>query len=262
MSSAYQEVDRVRVLNGIRRGLRVVANFAVLRYPIRVTRASLAKGQRAYWLIRRPGEIKEYLDSHEIRMLNIGSGSNPLPGWLNTDLFPRSMPKPVLLDATRPLPLPDSSFDYIFTEHMIEHITFSHGLCLLSECHRVLKCGGRIRVATPDLHMLTGLSQREKTDLQRRYIHWSVDNFTPGAGMYQESFVINNFFRNWGHQFIYDQATLQTTLEKVGFVDVVRHAPGESDDEHLREIESHGKTVGSEEINRFETMVLEARRQN
>jgi len=49
-------------------------------------------------------------------------------------------------------------------------------------------------------------------------------------------------------------------MEQVGFVDITRYAPGESDDELLRDIESHGKAVDNEDMNRFETMVLEAKR--
>ncbi len=72
--------------------------------------------------------------------------------------------------------------------------------------------------------------------------------------------MINNAFRDWGHQFIYDRATLQSAMEEVGFVDITRYAPGESDDEVLRGIESHGKAVGNADMNLFETMVLEAKR--
>ena len=237
-----------------------VRRSVVLYYPAKAAHLILIKGQRAYWVMRRPNQIKEYLASHRMRKLNIGSGTNLLAGWINTDLFPRNTPRPVLLDATEPLPLPDNSFDYVFTEHMIEHLTFEQGLALLRECYRILKPGAKIRVATPDLRMLFDLCRETRTDLQERYIRWSVENFIPGAGMYHEAFVINNFFRNWGHQFIYDEATLRASLERAGFVDVVRREPGESEDENLRGIESHGKTLGSEEMNRLETMALEARR--
>jgi predicted SAM-dependent methyltransferase len=66
---------------------------------------------------------------------------------------------------------------------------------MLRECFRVLKRGGRIRVATPDLCVLLGLYLKEKTDLQRHYINWAIVNFMPEIETCKDVFVINNFFR-------------------------------------------------------------------
>lgn len=164
------------------------------------------------------------------------------------------------MNAARRFPLGDSTFDYVFSEHQIEHLTYAEGLVMLRECHRVLKPGARIRVATPDLSILTGLSAREKSETQLRYMQWIVDKFLPDVGVYRASFVINNAFQNWWHKFIYDCETLQAAMEEVGFVDVTAFPVGHSEDEALRAIESHGMAAGNEDMNRFETMVLEAMR--
>lgn len=215
--------------------------------------------RRLRWYLARPRAIRRYLRSHQIRKLEIGAWPNIREGWLHTDVYPTSG-EIVFLDAKRPFPFEDGTFDYVFSEHLIEHLTYKEGLFMLGECYRVLKPGGKIRIATPDLETLIGLYAAEKRELQQRYIRWVTDRFLPEVGVYRESFVINNAFRNWGHQFIYDCATLQSAMEEVGFVDITRHTVGESDDEALRGIESHGKSCGSEEMNRFETMVLEAKR--
>ena len=204
--------------------------------------------------------IKRYLRSHRIRKLQIGAGANALEGWLNTDYYP-SYWRVVFLDARKPFPLRDCTLDYILSEHQIEHLTYNEGLFMLRECYRVLKPGGRIRIATPDLEVLIGLHTPEKSDLQQRYVKWIIDEFIPDVGTYRDSFVINYAFRNFGHQFIYDQATLQGAMGEAGFVDVTRFAVGESDDEDLRGVESHDKAAGVDDtMNRFETMVLEAKR--
>jgi hypothetical protein len=75
--------------------------------------------------------------------------------------------------------------------------------------------------------------------------------------VYNAVFVINNAFRNWGHQFLYDRTLLKGMLEEVGFGDITSVRPGESEDKHLRGIETHGQFIGDEAMNQFETMVLE-----
>jgi len=215
--------------------------------------------RRAEWMLLRSSAMKSYLRSHQVRKLQIGAGSNLLKNWLNTDVHPGCRAV-VFLDARERFPFDGGTFDYVFSEHQIEHITYSEGLFMLRECYRVLKPGGRIRVATPNLEALIGLCTSHQSDLQRRYINWVIDKFVPGLNMYRESFVINEVFRGQGHKFIYDRATLQDALQNVGFVEVTCYAVGESDDTALRGIESHGKAAGDEDMNQFETMILEAKR--
>jgi predicted SAM-dependent methyltransferase len=207
----------------------------------------------------RNKRIAAYLRANSVRRLQLGSGSNVYEGWLNTDVvdFKRKN-EIVYLDATKPFPLPDAAFDAVFSEHMIEHLTYEDGIRCLAECHRVLRAGGRIRVATPSLDRLITLCDAEQSDLQGRYIRWSIDSFQGGAVPYLPGFVVNNFFRDWGHQFIYDRQTLGHALESVGFVDVEEWPVGESGDQALVGLERHMRSAA--EFNAFETMVLEARR--
>jgi predicted SAM-dependent methyltransferase len=211
------------------------------------------------WTLGRSSAIKRYLRSHTIRKLQIGAGGYILKDWLNTDIYP-SVPGVIYIDARKPFPFKDSTLDYIFSEHQIEHLTYDEGLIMLRECWRALKPGGSIRIATPDLEAISNLYASNKSDLQQRYIKWMVDKYMSETGIYHECFVINNAFLDLGHRFIYDRATLHAALGKIGFVDITDHEPGESDDKVFRGIEVHGRVIGDEDINRFETMVLQARR--
>jgi predicted SAM-dependent methyltransferase len=166
----------------------------------------------------------------------------------------------VPLDVTKRFPLPERAFDYVFSEHIIEHVSYLDGVSMLRECLRVLTPGGRIRIATPDLAVLIGLYARERTEMQERYLRWICDHHLSGIGKCEPSMVINNAFRNWGHQFIYDYATIVDVLSDTGFSEVELCRVGDSKDAALRGIESHGKAIGDEEMNRFETLVVEARR--
>ena len=213
----------------------------------------------AMWTLGRSSAIRRYLGSHSIRKLQVGAGGNILDGWLNTDVYP-SVPGVMYINAAKPFPLRDCTLDYIFSEHQIEHLTYDEGLFMLRECWRVLKPGGRMRIATPDLEAMVGLYASNKSDLQQRYIKWMIERYVAETGIYHECFVINNAFLNLGHRFIYDRTTLETALNKARFVDITHHKPGESGDSVFRGIEVHGKLIGDEDINRFETMALEAKR--
>ena len=76
------------------------------------------------------------------KKLQLGCGRNWLEGWLNSDYYPRTSDI-VHLDVTAPLPFSDGVFDYVFSEHVIEHISYHNGVFMLSECLRILKQIGR-----------------------------------------------------------------------------------------------------------------------
>jgi predicted SAM-dependent methyltransferase len=208
--------------------------------------------------LKRTAVFQSYLQSHAVRKLQIGTQEHILPGWLNTDLLPVDG-RVVFLDAREPFRFEDGTFDYIFSEHCIEHITYAEGLSALRECYRVLKPGGRIRIGTPNLSNIIGLCCRPINEIGERYIQWYIDTYTPEFASYAPGFVVNNSFRLWGHQFLYDADTLGAAMKTAGFSDLRWFDPGHSEDENLRGLEGHGKRVG-DEINRFETMIAEATR--
>jgi predicted SAM-dependent methyltransferase len=199
--------------------------------------------------------IKNYFKLHQTRKLQIGTGRNALKGWLNTDRDTAVSKETVFMDAQKKFLFAESTFDYIFCEHFIEHLDYWNGLRFIQECHRVLKPGGKLRISTPDLCFLIDLFAENKTELQHRYIKWAVDSQTD-FDIYLDTFVINNFFRSWGHKFIYDYKTLKDSMTRCGFINIRQYNPGESDDKNLRGIESHDHEIGKE-FNKLESLVLE-----
>ena len=181
--------------------------------------------------------IESYFAEQRIRKLHIGCGGNILGDWLNSDFSPYS-DRVLHLDATKTFPFSKETFDYIFSEHLIEHVSYSNGLAMLSECHRVLKNNGKIRISTPNLQFLIDLYSDNKSELQKEYIKWATDSFIKSAPYYDDTFVINNFVRDWGHLFIYDEKTLRSSLEKAGFTKILRCELNESQDELLRNLEN------------------------
>jgi predicted SAM-dependent methyltransferase len=223
---------------------------------LRRVRESIRNAQRA---ARRGTQIDVYLEQHVVRKLQLGAAENIRPGWLNTDLHGYGRGDDlVYLDVRKRFPLPDASFDFVFSEHMIEHLPYAEGQACLRECFRVLRPGAGIRIATPSLQRLAALYSAEPTDVQRRYVDWAVDTLRPEVAVRLPGVVVNNFFRSWGHRFIYDPETLRHALTSAGFVDVQECGVGESSHPELAGLERH--LAEQPELNDYETFVLEARR--
>jgi predicted SAM-dependent methyltransferase len=235
--------------------MRQLVKYALPVGLIAVTRKTREALARRRIERDRQKRITKYFYEHQVRKLQIGSSTNVLEGWLNTDLLPNTE-EIMFLDATDRFPFEDFTFNYVFSEHMIEHIEYSKGINMLHECFRILKPGGKIRIATPDLYFLVDLYKSEKTELQSRYISWAVHTFLPHVGIHHDTFVINNFFRSWGHRFIYDFKTLNDAMSRTGYINIAHYRPSESDDQNLQGIEAHSKWI-PDEFNRLETFVLE-----
>jgi len=199
--------------------------------------------------VRRRRQIDRYLAAHPERKLQLGAGGHPVEGWLNTDLHDYGRPTElVYLDVRKPFPLPDASFDFVYSEHMLEHLTYDEGQRCLRESLRVLRPGGTIRIATPSLERIAGLY--DAGDLEARYVRWAVETLDPEVDAPLPGVVVNNFFHSWGHRFIYDPQTLRHALRQAGFVDIEERPVGELE-HHLAE---------APEFNEYETVVLEGRR--
>ncbi len=236
-----------------------------LFHAAKSVQSALTALKRAAWTSSRGRAITHYLKAHPgRRLLQIGTGEITTPGWLNTDFEPRAHGV-IFLDATRPFPLPASSFDAVFSEHVIEHVSFEGGANLLAESRRVLKPGGRIRIATPDLALLARLVAAQVAGdgasdaTARRYLRWIAEQFLEDPAQATPAHVLNHNVRSWGHEFLYDEPTLRTALGRAGFTHARRVLPGESDLPWLAGLESHGRNMGEEELVAFETMVMEAR---
>jgi predicted SAM-dependent methyltransferase len=202
---------------------------------------------------RQSKAISNYIQSHQVRKLHIGSQLS-LPDWLDVDLHPK-VEGVEMLDATKLFPIPSDSFHYVFTEHMIEHITFEEAEFMLAECYRIMRRNGKIRIATPDLLFLIEL-YNPSSEVQKKYIEMSISRYTPNRPVMNTT-VINNFFRDWEHQFIHDFKSLEYLLTKVGFSQVKKCEVGKSEDANLMNLEKHGMQIG-EAFNKLETIVVEA----
>jgi len=88
-----------------------------------------------------------------MRALNLGCGGRFHPDWENLDFAPVSAAVRAY-DLQKGIPFPDGTFDVVYHSHVLEHFPKQFAPSFLRECHRVLKSGGVIRVAIPDLETI------------------------------------------------------------------------------------------------------------
>ncbi len=93
------------------------------------------------------------VDSKHKKMLNLGCGDRYNVDWINVD-FASNNENVYIHDLKKTLPYPDDTFDVVYHSHALEHFTKSEAEEFIKECYRVLKNGGTIRVAIPDLEMI------------------------------------------------------------------------------------------------------------
>lgn len=86
-------------------------------------------------------------------LVNVGCGRIFHPAWINLDYAPASL-EVRACDLRRGLPLANASADAVYHSHVLEHLTLEVGEAFLRECHRLLRPGGILRIAVPDLEGL------------------------------------------------------------------------------------------------------------
>ena len=205
-------------------------------------------------------EILNYLSSNPVAKLQLGCGTYTIDGWLNTDER-RYGHNVVELNVCKPFPIPDNSFDYIFSEHLFEHLTYRDGKNMLKECYRILKPNGIMRLSTPNLQFLIDLYLHPEKEINKAYIEFD------GRRTGQPSnpvYAISHFHTDWGHKVIYDPESLTTLLEETGFRNIYQCEIGKSEYDELNDIEQHSrqfKNMGCEyDYNILQSMIFEAQK--
>jgi SAM-dependent methyltransferase len=89
-------------------------------------------------------------EAAQVRRLNWGCGGVGEPGWINSDLKdgPGIDLSGDILDG---LPLDDESIDYAVAIHALPELPLDRQVSALAELRRVLRTGGVLRLALPDL---------------------------------------------------------------------------------------------------------------
>lgn len=92
------------------------------------------------------------ISSTDFAGINLACGGklSQATGWINADHSP-SARDVVKINLLKPLPFPDNTFDVVYHSQFIEHLPGDKASAFMSECFRILKPNGVLRVVTPDL---------------------------------------------------------------------------------------------------------------
>jgi predicted SAM-dependent methyltransferase len=121
------------------------------------------------------------------------------------------------VDVTARLPFDSGCVDWVYAEHLIEHVKPAAAIGWLTEVRRVLSPGGLLRLTTPDLRRYAECYLRGGgffAEHRRR-----MDSFA-GSGPAmpdRPAFMFNQIFYLYGHRWIYDADELRHALVSAGF---------------------------------------------
>jgi predicted SAM-dependent methyltransferase len=150
--------------------------------------------------------------------LNLGCGEVLYPGWLNVDIAGDA---DVLLDITAGLPFDDCSVDFIYSEHLVEHLPVridADGIeskltglsAMLGEAFRVLKPGAFMRTACPDLDWLVDRYLGDWRD--QEWLRLDGYDFIDSR-----SLMLNVAMSTGGHTYLFNFEDLEAALRGAGF---------------------------------------------
>ena len=191
--------------------------------------------------------------THAIRV-NVGCGASPTPGWVNFDnslsvraaRWPLVIPALVRLrvlgrqsahlarladsrniqfaNATARIPCTTSSVSAVYSSHMIEHLDRGEVRAFLAEVRRILRPGGVVRVAAPDIARL----------VQDYLATGDADSFIAATHMGLNRPADITAWMKWvlvgprHHLWMYDGDSLATLLRYAGFANVAIMPPGKT----------------------------------
>lgn len=89
----------------------------------------------------------------KLSYLNLGCGATFHKDWTNIDFVSNSeyVKAHNLLQG---IPFSDNQFEVVYHSHVLEHFPKNKASDFIKECHRVMKPGGILRIAVPDLEKI------------------------------------------------------------------------------------------------------------
>lgn len=182
----------------------------------------------------RPDEARpdEFRDTFGLPRIQYACGPKVLKEWVNVDFYPVSVMRERFgmtseyvyyqVDLCQRQPFPDNSFSHAFAEDFIEHLSQGDSIIFLSECVRVLKKGGVLRLSFPGLEGV----------LQRHFSAVGYREFRKG---------IHDAYQHYEHEHFYSREELELVARHLGFSRIQFVTFRGSEHEALRGLETRDK---------------------
>ena len=189
--------------------------------------------------------------------VQFGCGLCAPEGWRNFDASPRLWVEKIPLigrfirhplfpknceygDIVRGLPLAPGSCDFLYSSHVLEHLSLEDLRQALANVFRLLKPGGVFRLVVPDLeseakkYLASDESDRAINFLKSTYLGKETRDRTVMGWLHA-------MIGNANHLWMWDFRGLEAELKKVGFVNIRRASFGDSHDPKIDRVEDEGR---------------------
>ena len=137
--------------------------------------------------------------------LHLGCGGKNIDGFINIDV--RQIPGVDYIDDIKSLSkFKNNSIDLIYASHVLEHFGRNEYKNVLNRWYELLKPGGTLRLAVPDIEKVVMYYDQFKDLKKLRGFLWGGQNYP------------NNY-----HYMGWDLITLKEDLTEIGFKHIIRY---------------------------------------
>ena len=208
------------------RGQKLVKRLSAREFEFSLSTSQLLyysiERKLCHWLMRRRPPAPKAPN-----LLNLGCGPYIYTDWVNADdyapkrrLREREFRPDWTLDITRPWRCSDNYWDGIFTQHVIEHVSYAEAVGVIKECLRTLKPGAWLRVCVPDLATYVRYYRGEIGDEQ----FFALPHSTLALSFLTQMHM---------HRSVWDAALMIQVLTEIGFANAAAVSFGNGSDQKL-----------------------------
>lgn len=153
--------------------------------------------------------------------INLGCGNNYNSNFINMDFYGTNNID-YGMDLRFPFKIKANSIDGIFTEHTFEHLSHQEVDKALSECNRILKENGIIRIIVPDLSIFIN---KYCTNDVEWFNKWSDLVLKDPSRIFMKKYFTKMFAINFTasyylHKSCWDFESLENVLSIHGFINI------------------------------------------
>ena len=159
--------------------------------------------------VREPKPINT--DYSQLKIANLACGGEQPPGkwWMHFDQNGVDRDNFKVANIFPKIPVEDGFCDGVLASHFLEHLTVTQSLVFLTECYRIMKPGGIIRIVVPDPEKFyTGTIQGE--------LEWGDAYYSDQTFMQYALFYPGNPNES-GHEQLLEKFGLYCLLLQSGF---------------------------------------------